>query len=69
MLDAVGFELGRLLFFACCASLEPALTTRADRWLCLDIFAPLNTQIERELRDLRCHVDHYSGRIFEGALE
>ena len=42
----VGFELGRLLFFACCASLDPALTTRADRWLCLDISAPLNTQIE-----------------------
>ena len=39
----MGFELGRLLFFACCASLDPALTTRADRWLCLDISAPLNT--------------------------
>ena len=69
VLDAVGFELGRLLFFACCTSLEPALTTRADLWLCLDISAPLNTLDMRELRDLRCHADHYSGAYFEGALE
>ena len=69
MLNAVGFELDRLLFFACCASMDPTLTARSDDSLCLEISAPLNTQVERELWDLRCHADHYSGRIFEGALE
>ena len=69
MLDAVGFELGRLLFFACCASLDPALTTRADRWLCLDISAPLNTQIECVLFLCACGQDeHKRPCIFEGTL-
>ena len=41
--------IGRLLFFAFCASMDPTLTARSDDSLCLEISAPLNTQIERVL--------------------